>query len=212
MPNPIQITLMRHGRSRADDEMVHEGRYDSPLTDVGRAQVRARAEQWKQSGVTFDLIVASTLFRAAESARIVGEVLDVPIEYDPDWMERDNGPLAGLPFDEARERYPKPGFINPFQPFVASTGEGESDWDLLSRGARALQGVVRRGPALDSGGCPRWHPQRRHELHSGSLATARRRTLRLRRRLLRSHLLRSRPQPLDHQGDVRSVGLGELAL
>ncbi|MDE2716757.1 MAG: histidine phosphatase family protein [Chloroflexota bacterium] len=145
MPNPMQITLMRHGRSRADDEMVHEGRYDSPLTDVGRAQVRSRAEQWKQSGVTFDLIVASTLVRAAESARIVGEALDVPIEYDPDWMERDNGPLAGLPFDKAKERYPRPDFINPFQPFVPSTGEGESGWDLLSRGARALQSVVRRG-------------------------------------------------------------------
>ena len=125
--------------------MVHEGRYDLPLTDIGRAQVRSRAEQWKRSGVTFDLIVASTLVRAAESAQIVGEVLDVPIEYDPDWMERDNGPLAGLPFAEARERYPRPKSSNPFQPFVASTGEGESDWDLLSRGARALQNVVRRG-------------------------------------------------------------------
>ena len=38
----MQITLMRHGRSRADDEMVHEGRYDAPLTDIGRAQVRLR--------------------------------------------------------------------------------------------------------------------------------------------------------------------------
>ena len=136
---------MRHGRSRADDEMVHEGRYDSPLTDVGRAQVRSRAKQWKQSGVTFDLIVASTLVRAAESARIVGEALDVPIEYDPDWMERDNGPLAGLPFDVAKERYPKPEHTNPYQPFVPFTGEGESGWELLSRGARALQSVVRRG-------------------------------------------------------------------
>ena len=136
---------MRHGRSRADDEMVHEGRYDSPLTDVGRAQVRSCAAQWKQSSVTFDLIVASTLVRAAESARIVGEVLDIPIEYDPDWLERDNGPLAGLPFDEARQRYPKPDYTNPFQPHVSSTGEGESEWDLLGRGARALQEVVRRG-------------------------------------------------------------------
>lgn len=135
---------MRHGRSRADDEMVHEGRYDSPLTDVGRAQVRSRAEQWKQSGVTFDLIVASTLVRAAESARIVGEVLDIPIEYDPDWMERDNGPLAGLPFGVAKERYPKPSIDNPFQPHIPSTGEGESGWDLMSRGAKALQSVVRR--------------------------------------------------------------------
>lgn len=141
----MQITLMRHGRSRADDEMVHEGRYDSQLTDVGRAQVRSRAEQWRQGGVTFDLIVASTLVRAAESARILGETLDVPIEYDPDWMERDNGPLAGLPFDVAKERYPRPEHTNPFQPFVPSTGEGESGWDLMSRGARALQSVVRRG-------------------------------------------------------------------
>ena len=145
MANPIQITLMRHGRSRADDEMVHEGRYDSPLTDIGRAQVRACADQWKQSGITFDLIVASTLVRASESARIVGEVLDIPIEYDPDWMERDNGPLAGLPFDVAKERYTKPELDNPFQPHVPSTGEGESGWDLLGRGARALQSVVRRG-------------------------------------------------------------------
>lgn len=145
MTSLIQITFMRHGRSRADDEMVHEGRYDSPLTDVGRTQVRSRAEQWKQNGVTYDLIVASTLVRASESARIVGEVLDIPIEYDPDWMERDNGPLAGLPFEVTRERYSKPEFINPFQHFVPSTREGESGWDLLSRGARALQSVVGRG-------------------------------------------------------------------
>ena len=144
MDDVIQITLMRHGRSRADYEMVHEGRYDSPLTDVGRAQVSSRAEQWKRSGVTFDLIVASTLVRASESAQIVGEVLDAPIEYDPDWMERDNGPLAGLPFAVARERYRRPDFANPFQPYETSTGEGESGWDLLVRGASALQRVVRR--------------------------------------------------------------------
>lgn len=146
MSSDIHITLMRHGRSRADDEMVHEGRYDAPLTDTGRAQVRSRAEDWKRSGVAFDLIVASTLVRASESARIVGEVLDVPIEYDPGWMERDNGPLAGLPFDEARERYPRPDFANPFQPYLPTTGEGEGGWDLMVRAAGALQRVVRRGP------------------------------------------------------------------
>ena len=135
---------MRHGRSRAADEMVHEGRYDSPLTGVGKAQVRARADEWKRSGVTFDLIFASTLVRASESAQIVGETLDVPIEYDPDWMEIDNGPLAGLPFDVGREKYPRPEFSNPFQPLLA-TGEGESSWDMVVRAARALQRVVNRG-------------------------------------------------------------------
>jgi 2,3-bisphosphoglycerate-dependent phosphoglycerate mutase len=60
----IDITFMRHARSRADDEGVHEGRYDSPLTDVGRAQIQARADGWRAAGVTFDRIVASTLLRA----------------------------------------------------------------------------------------------------------------------------------------------------
>ena len=165
MDKTIHITLMRHGRSLADDEMVHEGRYDSPLTDVGRAQVRSRAEEWKRSGVTFDLIFASTLVRASESAQIVGETLDVPIEHDPDWMELDNGPLAGLPFGVGRERYPEPEFANPFLPFIATTGEGESSWDLMTRAARALQRVVRRGQSLLPGSSPRRHPQRRHVLH-----------------------------------------------
>ena len=144
MDNTIHITLMRHGRSRADDEMVHEGRYDSPLTDVGRAQVRSRVEAWKRSGVTFDLIFASTLVRAVESAQIVGETLNVPIEHDPDWMELDNGPLAGLPFGVGRDRYPEPDFANPFQPYLVATGEGESSWDLVKRATRALQRVIRR--------------------------------------------------------------------
>ena len=135
---------MRHGRSRADDEMVHEGRYDSPLTEVGRLQVRTRAEEWKRSDVTFDVIIASTMARALESAQIVGKVLDVPVEYDSDWEERDNGPLAGLPFDVAAEKYPRPEFANPFQHYVPSTCEGESSSDLLSRAAGALQRVVRR--------------------------------------------------------------------
>ena len=146
MNEAIHITLVRHGRSRADDEMVHEGRYDAPLTDTGRGQVRSRAEEWKRSGVTFDLIVASTLVRASESAQIVGEVLGVPIEYDAGWMERDNGPLAGLPFAVGREQYPRPDSANPFEPYLPTSGEGESGWDLMSRAAGALQGVVKRGP------------------------------------------------------------------
>ena len=145
MDNIIQVTLMRHGRSRADDEMVHEGRYDSPLTDVGQAQVEATTERWKCSPVTFDLIISSTLVRASESARIVSEALGVPVEYDADWMERDNGPLAGLPFEVARAKYPRPDFAGPFEPYIPSERQGESGWDLHTRAARALQRVVRRG-------------------------------------------------------------------
>lgn len=142
----IRITFMRHGRSRADDEEVYEGRYDSPLTEVGREQIARRAAAWREAGVSFDRIVASTLTRAAESARIVGEALGVGVDDDPDWMERDNGPLAGVPFTESRARFPEIDFGGPFAGRVAVDGDAESEWDLQGRAARALQSVLRRGP------------------------------------------------------------------
>ena len=139
----IYLTLMRHARSRADDEGVHEGRYDSPLTDTGRAQIQRRAQTWITQEVTFDCIIASTLVRTHESARIIGAALDIPVQTDPDWMEFNNGPLAGLPFDEAERLYPMPAFRNLYEPFH---GSGESEWGLHSRASRAVEKVIQRGP------------------------------------------------------------------
>lgn len=141
----IEIMFMRHGRSRADDEQVHEGRYDAPLTGLGRAQAERRATELNASGITFDAIVASPLKRAHETAGIIGSALNMGVDLDEDWMETDNGPLAGLPFQVASRTYPIPGFHNPFQPHVVSAGEGESTWSLHSRAARALERVIRRG-------------------------------------------------------------------
>ena len=146
MSSDIGITFMRHGRSRADDEGAVEGRYDSPLTEVGRSQARARAEELRSKGGDFDVIIASSLVRASETAEIVGGILGVEVEIDGDWMEIDNGPVAGLPREEALEKYPLPDFQNPFDPLVVSANAGESAWALHCRAARALEKVVRRGP------------------------------------------------------------------
>jgi 2,3-bisphosphoglycerate-dependent phosphoglycerate mutase len=142
MTDAILIHFMRHGRSRADDEGVHEGRYDSPLTDVGRAQVKARGEFWKERGVQFDRILASTLLRAKESADIIGALFGLPVETDDVWMEMDNRPLAGMPKGEAQVRYPRPPFRGPYESFH---GVGESDWELHCRAVSAVEKLVRRG-------------------------------------------------------------------
>ena len=142
MKEEILITFLRHGRSRADDEKVHEGRYDSPLTDTGRSQVQARAQDFLSRRFHFDAIVSSPLQRAYETATIIGQALHIPVETDTNWMEMDNGPLAGLPWDEAEKQYPKPAFRNPYEPFC---GSGESDWEIYTRGAKAVEKIIRRG-------------------------------------------------------------------
>ncbi len=143
MDPALTITLMRHGRSRADDEGVHEGRYDSPLTDVGREQARKRAEAFVATGFKADVVIASTLARARETAEIVASAIGAPVECDPDWMEMNGGLLAGLTYQEAEERFPLPAFRGAYEPLAVT---GESEWELHCRAIRATERVVRRGP------------------------------------------------------------------
>ena len=42
-------------------------------------------------------------------------------------MEMDSGPLAGLSYEDAQERYPCPAFQNLYEGLA---GSGESEWDL----------------------------------------------------------------------------------
>ncbi len=139
----IHLTLLRHGRSLADDEDRHEGRYDAPLTNVGRAQATRLADQWATSRTHFDTVTHSPLQRAAQTAAILSNTLHVAAQADPDWMELDNGPLAGLNRAEAALRFPSPAPSNPFEPYC---GTGESEWDAYRRAAKALQAVLSLGP------------------------------------------------------------------
>jgi len=142
MESEIGVTFLRHGRSRADDEGVHEGRYDSPLTEVGRAQAERRGQELLAQGLGYRLIIASPLQRAQETAQIVARYLSITVETDTDWAEMDNGPLAGLPLNEAATRYPRSIFRNPYEPIA---GKGESEWGLYNRAGRAVEKVVQRG-------------------------------------------------------------------
>lgn len=138
----MEIYFLRHGRSKADDEKKHEGRYDSPLTDVGREQVNKRAMKWKNEDIKFDKIITSPLKRALETAKIIGEVLECEIEIDNDWMEMDNGKLAGLTYEEANKQFPRPKFRNPYERIAKGTGE--SLWQLHSRSINALEKVMQK--------------------------------------------------------------------
>jgi 2,3-bisphosphoglycerate-dependent phosphoglycerate mutase len=134
------MVLLRHGRSRADDERVHEGRYDSPLTEVGRDQATRLAEHWRETGMQFDRIVSSSLVRARETAEIVATALGVDLEVSDLWMEHDNGPLAGLTEDEANRRFPMPPFRSRWALLTASGGESAEG--IHRRASEALEALL----------------------------------------------------------------------
>jgi broad specificity phosphatase PhoE len=100
--------------------------------------------RWQADGTQFDQIIASPLARAKETAEAVASALDVPIQYEPLWKERDNGVLGGLKHEVADEKYPQPDFFTPYDN-IGETGEG--NFELYLRAGQAIHKLLRMPPA-----------------------------------------------------------------
>lgn len=138
----FEVIFLRHGESVGNAESRWQGQADFPLTDKGREQARALAKRWRSEGMQFDYILASPLKRARETADIIAEALNLPVEADPIWMERNIGAIAGMTGEEVNRRFPNREFITPFSAIVGNEGEG--DWELYLRAGRALHDLLQR--------------------------------------------------------------------
>ena len=143
-PKIFIITLLRHGESVGNAESRWQGQSDFPLTDRGRKQAQALAERWKREKMKFDFVISSPLSRARETAEIIASKLGLMVEFEPLWLERDNGEFAGLTAHEVRNNFSQPDFTTPYDP-VGMDGEG--DWELFLRAGQALHDLLKREPA-----------------------------------------------------------------
>ena len=145
LPQRFELTLLRHGESVGNAEARWQGQADYPLTETGRAQAHALADYWLAREVTFNLILASPQIRARDTAQIIAQALNIPIETDPILRERYIGSAAGLTYEELIQQFPRPEFRTPYDAIGADDGEG--DWALFLRAGQALRGILSRPPA-----------------------------------------------------------------
>lgn len=143
-PKIFHITLLRHGESVGNAEARWQGQADYPLTDRGRKQAQALAERWKREKMRFDFVVSSPLSRTRETAEIIASKLGLTVEFEPLWLERDNGEFAGLTQHEVRQNFVHPDFTTPYD---AVGNNGEGDWELFLRAGQALHDLLKREPA-----------------------------------------------------------------
>ncbi len=141
--NKYEITFLRHAESVGNAEGYYQGQGDFPLTERGHAQVQALISRWQAEKRVFDYILASPLSRTRETAETIAAALEMPIEFDPIWMERHNGVVTGLKHEEGNKRFPQPRFRNPYADFAES---GEGDWELFLRAGQALKQLLSREP------------------------------------------------------------------
>jgi probable phosphoglycerate mutase len=90
------------------------------------------------------IIVASPLRRARETAQIVAEAVDRPVETDPRWMEMGFGSVEGLTFDEASIAWPAVIARLSAGDLAIDWPDGETSHALRERVTAALDDVLGR--------------------------------------------------------------------
>ena len=101
----MKLIFVRHGK---DDERFRGGWSEQDLTAEGIKQAKQLAVHIRENAGEYGIvhILASDLPRTVTTAECVAEALGMEIRTEQRIREINNGELAGMPNETARERYP----------------------------------------------------------------------------------------------------------
>ncbi|MFC4021132.1 bifunctional RNase H/acid phosphatase [Micromonospora sp. GCM10011542] len=137
-----RLILVRHGETIYTEQRRYSGRGDVPLSERGRAQIRATATRVAALAPSVAAVVSSPLSRCtATAAAIAGALGDPPVRTDDDLIECDFGAWEGRTFAEVRDQWP-----GEMDAWLASTRVappgGESFTAVAERSRRAVTGLL----------------------------------------------------------------------
>lgn len=142
-----ELIMIRHGESHANVTPVIGGmRGDIGLTDRGHQQAGLLGDRFRSEGFTADVLYASTLPRAQQTADYVSRAIGLPVHDDEELQELRVGEADGLSMGEWEERWPglaQGMWRRPYQEFAPG---GESWARFLVRAGAALVALVDRHP------------------------------------------------------------------
>ena len=141
---PGRLILVRHGESEGNAQRRFTRTPDSRLTARGAAQAERAAERIQQLFAPVRL-VTSPYTRARQTAEIIAQRIDLPIETESDLREQFLGLLHGEPYESALS---SPGFEE------LSRGEwrppdGETLLEVQARALPVIRALAARSPASD---------------------------------------------------------------
>jgi probable phosphoglycerate mutase len=91
-----RLLLIRHAQSVANIEGRMQGSGNDPLTPRGIAQAHNLARRLQSDSLSNGLIFCSPLQRAKQTAEIVAQALNLPLQLHPGLTEIDLGKLEGV--------------------------------------------------------------------------------------------------------------------
>ena len=131
----MKLYIARHGETPWNVENRVSGRTDVPLTEKGVEQARLLAQNAMGKGI--EVIIASPLLRARQTAQAVSEAISVPIELDERLIELDFGSFEGGPRSDPEFQYTRAQFPTRYP-------GGESAFQLAHRVYSCLEDVKRK--------------------------------------------------------------------
>jgi len=137
------IYLIRHGEAYSNVEPIIGGMNgDKGLTPLGIAQAESLRDRLAASGeIRADVLIASPLPRARQTAEIIAPALNQPIVFEQDVEELRVGEADGMHVGEFREKYGLPDYrVEPFRPIAPG---GEYWGEFMLRVATTLDRITR---------------------------------------------------------------------
>lgn len=135
----IKILLVRHGK---DVPLRVGGWSDSTLSVLGKEEAKKLGETIKKLNFKFDEIVSSDLPRAKETSEILASELGLPVSYDAEFREINNGDLKNLSKEQTKEKYPGLYFFT--LKYDECYPNGESPAQFFSRVTSGFENFVNK--------------------------------------------------------------------
>jgi len=140
-----RLVLIRHGESEGNRDRLFTHTPEVPLTDAGRAQVRAAAEWVAAARYRPVAIVSSPFLRARQTAAILAERLALAVRVEKDLREQSFGELAGQPYAALRDA----SDYDPARYWLWRPPGGETLVEVAARAGAALDRVAAGAPGND---------------------------------------------------------------
>ena len=135
------LYIVRHGQTEWNVAGRMQGRLDSPLTALGREQATQNGALLHRLGGV-DALWVSPAGRTRETAQLLNQHTNAPMNMAEELVERDCGDWSGMTLGEIQARYPQSWAERQRRPFTHQPPNGENMQDIHDRSHKFLQALL----------------------------------------------------------------------
>ncbi len=138
------LCLIRHGQTDWNVQGRYTGQSDIPLNGTGQAQAQSLVEQLTSHKI--DAIFSSDLMRASETAGILSESFQIPVQLDSRLREINQGEWEGKHLDDIKLKYNDIWQKRKSNPHDIRPPGGESLPEVSTRVIEAVEEIAAKYP------------------------------------------------------------------